>query len=293
MTGRTSAASSGKRPNSPAKRGQSAARRSTNNSMSTSDSLDLRQVLSSARLTFESEMKKPKTKQQLLPSPSIGISKRLSSPPSSSGNQTRSNSAPVSPVKLLDSSSAQKRKATRENVSPRGSGSRSAAANAATTAAVTSPKRIKSEPLETNSKRTCPPVSAIVSVKQIRSEQSETSSKRAPSPIETSRPKKKQFELKKLYQDEGVIHLLHSLPTSRRKIQTNHFNPTLKTLGGSSAAPAGSSGHKALQNRTNSPIPSHQTRPTFTHLQQKEPKKNHLLRVSLHESDRHFIFISF
>lgn len=95
-------------------------------------------------------------------------------------------------------------------------------------------------------------------------------------------------EVMKLHMDEGVYHLLHSLPTSRRKTQTALFNAPTK----SSSSPGELITMKPNSHaRSNSPAPvqsqsggiggsqkmsAYQRR----QLQQQKPRKNNLIRVS-------------
>ncbi len=224
MTGRTTPTNR-RRPASPSK-----SRKKTLSGGSIG-SIDLKEVIDSARINFRSEIKRSKSS---LASPNQPTP-AASSPSKTIGS--KSNSAPASPVKAANVDSSSMKNSSPPTVT---TGSKRRAAAAAASASVSqqlsppansglSPKRAKTERSKHDSSS-----SSTLSSSPPASE-APTSTVAAPSPGGNSKratlmPEEKKRkappmdEVSKLQMDEGVYHLLHSLQNSRRRTQTTRFN---------------------------------------------------------------------
>ena len=130
--------------------------------------IDLRKVLNASRVNFEADLKRPKSSMS---------HKRSSSP--LVVQQTKSNSAPVSPVTSLNPKSKQKGNNKTQ----------------------TSRKRRITTPNNAN-----------------KAKDVEDKKENEPSGASAKEKKRRLMdEVMRLHQDEGVMNLLHALPTSRRK----------------------------------------------------------------------------
>ena len=304
MTGRSTPTN---RRHSPSK----ARTKTLSGSSSNPPVLDLKEVIDSARINFRNEMKRSKS---TMASPS---SASASTANKSAASGSKSSSAPASPVKAahIDSTTActassngSKRRAQQPPslclMSPKRAKTASVVsdrskADAATAATASSSSEKSSSSSTSQSIRSTTPSPVV---KAAAPSNSSASSARG-GPLIVAQPKSRPSllteakrrkaapmdEVMKLHMDEGVYHLLHSLPTSRRKTQTTLFN---------SAAPAKSSSPGELgAMKPNSHARGHSPAPVQSQSggiggsqkmsayqrrqhQQAKPPKNNLIRVN-------------
>ena len=307
MTGRSTPTN---RRHSPTK----TRKKTLSGSSSTPPVLDLKEVIDSARINFRNDMKRSKS---TMASPSSASASSANKTPVSG---SKSSSAPASPIKAAHVDSTTTTTAVTTGVSNNGSKRR---AQQPPSLSLLSPKRAKTASMASDRSRT--EAAATVSSSSEGSSSSTSQSNRpstpspttagtkaAPPPTSSGRgpliveqPKSRPSlltevkrrkaapmdEVMKLHMDEGVYHLLHSLPTSRRKTQTTLFN--------ASGAPAkcSSSPGELGALKPNSHARSHSPAPVQSQsggigssqkmsayqrrrLQQAKPQKNNLIRVS-------------
>ena len=305
MTGRSTPTN---RRHSPTK----TRKKTLSGSSSTPPVLDLKEVIDSARINFRNDMKRSKS---TMASP-CSASSANKNPVSGS----KSSSAPASPVKAahVDSTTTTSGGTVTSGGSINGSKRR---AQQPPSLSLMSPKRAKTASMASERSKTDAAASVSSSSEgssssstsqsirpstpTVKSVVPSTSSGRGPpAPLIVEQPSSRPSlltevkrrkaapmdEVMKLHMDEGVYHLLHSLPTSRRKTQTALFNASGAT-NKSSSSPGELGAMKPNSHaRSHSPAPvqsqsggigsslkmsAYQRR----QLQQAKPRKNNLIKL--------------
>jgi enoyl-CoA hydratase/carnithine racemase len=261
--------------------------------------LDLKEVIDSARINFQTETQQKRSRSSLAssaPTTANQSSKSQASP--------KSNSAPASPVKaaaIVDSSTttSSKRRA------PPPPSSSSSLGGGRSFGLI--PKRQKTDKSSKNdygsssseASVTCTPSASAAPSASASAAPSSSAAATPAQPTKTgsnllTEVKRRKAEGKgwsevmKLHMDEGVYHLLHSLPTSRRKTQTAHFSVAAGSPGGgASASPTSLIATVKPNNRHNSPVPAQSQsliggahKSSSYYQRRPQPNKNHLIRVN-------------
>ena len=303
MTGRSTPTN---RRLSPAK----ARKKTLSGSSSNPPVLDLKEVIDSARINFRNELKKSKS---TMASPSSSAVK-------TSASGSKSSSAPASPVKAahVDSTTTPEAVAATAAAAAGGSSSCNSASNSgpkrraqqppslslmSTKRAKTAAERSNSSEDSSTSQSNLPPP-PIGTAKAAAVPPASSRNGAAPTIVEqqpNSRPsllteaKRRKAapmdEVMKLHMDEGVYHLLHSLPTSRRKTQTTLFNAS------GASSKSGAAPGELVSMKPNSHARSHSPAPVQSQsggigssqkmsayqrrqLQHQKPRKNNLIRLN-------------
>ena len=314
MTGRSTPTN---RRHSPTK----ARKKTLSGSSSTPPVLDLKEVIDSARINFRNDMKRSKS---TMASPNSASASSSKNPVSGS----KSSSAPASPVKAAHvdstttpaggtvtpaaSNNGSKRRAQQPPslslMSPKRAKTASMAserskADAAATVSSTSEGSSASSSSTSQSNRPTAPSPTSAAVKAAVPSTSSSGGRGPPAPLiveqQKSRPslltevKRRKAapmdEVMKLHMDEGVYHLLHSLPTSRRKTQTTLFNVSAPAKSSSSPGELGAKPNSHARGHSPAPVQSQsggigssQKMSAYQRrqLQQAKPRKNNLIRLS-------------